>query len=555
MDRPIILIVDDIEDNRLVLKRTLYDRKDDFEFMEAANGKDAFKKALMYNPSLIIMDLMMPVMDGFEAIRTIRANDSIVQMPILVLTALDSTEDKVKALSLGATDFIAKPFDFTDLKARVDALTTFHLSLLKKEEELRDINETLTVKVDEKSKALQQTYLTDPMTALPNRSKLLRDIEKDEVESLMIIDVDAFSDITNFYGSKTGDELLIQIAMRLARLCLIDHACHDLYRLGGDVFAVTLGEKDIHTLAEAIQKSVKGSPFSIFDNHEINIFVTIGAALPGENLLHRAEMALKEAKSKKEDFRLYTENNALIKQYETNMLWTKKILQAIVEDKILPHFQPIVNLKTGLVEKYESLMRLMDSDGTIHAPGFFLDVAKRSKLYPQLTCIMLKKSFDVFKERDTEFSINISSEDITNETVVREIYRNLAAFPHKENVVFELLESDGIQNYDAVITFIDTVKAHGCKIALDDFGSGYSNFSHILKLNVDYIKIDGSLIRDIHNDPHAKAVVETIIGFSQKLGFQTVAEFVHCQEVMDTVRALGVDYVQGYHCGKPSDIL
>lgn len=555
MDRPIILIVDDIEDNRLVLKRTLHDRKDDFEFMEAADGKEAFKKVLMYNPSLIIMDLMMPVMDGFEAIRQIRANDSIIQMPILVLTALDSTEDKVRALSLGATDFIAKPFDFTDLKARVDALTTFHLSLLKKEEELRDINASLAVKVDEKSKALQQTYLTDPMTALPNRNKLLQDIEEGKVESLMIIDVDAFSDITNFYGSKTGDELLIQIAMRLARLCLIDHTCHELYRLGGDVFAVALSGENIHTLAEAVQKSVKSSSFDIFDNHEINIFVTIGAAQPGENLLHRAEMALKEAKSKKEDFRLYTEYNTLTKQYESNMLWTKKILQAIGEDNILPHFQPIVNLKTGLIEKYESLMRLVDSDGTVHAPGFFLDVAKRSKLYPQLTRIMLKKSFDVFRERDAEFSINISSEDITNETVVREIYRNLTTFPRKENVVFELLESDGIHNYDAVINFIDTVKAHGCKIALDDFGSGYSNFSHILKLNVDYIKIDGSLIRDIHNDPHAKAVVETIIGFSQKLGFQTVAEFVHCQEVMDTVRTLGVDYVQGYHCGKPSDIL
>jgi EAL domain-containing protein (putative c-di-GMP-specific phosphodiesterase class I) len=184
-----------------------------------------------------------------------------------------------------------------------------------------------------------------------------------------------------------------------------------------------------------------------------------------------------------------------------------------------------------------------------------MDIAKKSKLYPQLTVIMLRKVFGLFADQTADFSINISSEDITNESVVREIYDNLEKFPRKERVVFELLESEGIQNYGKVIAFIDRIKAMGAKIALDDFGSGYSNFSHILKLNVDYIKIDGSLIKEIHTDSHAPHVVETIINFSKKLDYKTVAEFVHCEEVKNIVTALGIDYLQGYHCGLPSPVI
>ena len=551
-ERPVILIVDDLEDNRLILTRAFKEFKDDFDLVEAANGEEACQAALIHNPALVIMDLMMPGVDGFEAIRRIRTDSRIVQMPILVLTALDSVDDKLRALELGATDFISKPYDMTDLKARVRALTSYHLLLMKKESELRDINTNLALKVEEKTNELSKIYHTDPLTSLPNRNKLIRDIAKGMIRSILVIDVDSFSEIVNFYGTQLADELLIQIGMRLARLCLIDHHCHDLYRLGGDLFAVSMTDDKVLQLADTIQNSIKTSPFKIFDDYEINLFVTIGAASGGDNLLYNAETALKEAKYRKEDFRFYDNTNNLAKQYENNVLWTKKILKAIANNSILPHFQPIVNLQSGRIEKYESLIRLVDEDGTVHTPAHFLDVARRSKLYPQLTCIMVQKTFETFKNRPVQFSINISSEDITNDMVVKEICNNLSVFPYKENVVFELLESDGIKNYDAVIAFIDHVKSHGCKIALDDFGSGYSNFSHILKLNVDYIKIDGSLIRDIHHDTHAKTVVETIINFSKKLGFQTIAEFVHNQEVLDTVAELGVDFVQGYHCGKPA---
>ena len=550
--RPVILIVDDIEDNRLILTRAFKEFLVDFDLVEAANGEEACEAALAYHPALVIMDVMMPKVDGFEAIRRIRTNAGIVQMPILVLTALDNVDDKLKALSLGATDFISKPYDMTDLKARVRALTSYHLLLMKKEAELRDINTNLALKVEEKTNELGQLFYTDSLTSLPNRNKLIRDIDGGAIRSILLIDVDSFSEIVNFYGTNLADELLIQIGMRLAHLCLIDHYCNDLYRLGGDIFAISMTDDNILHLADTIQANIKTSPFRIFDDYEINLFVTIGAADGGENLLYKAETALKEAKFRKEDLRIYDNMNNLAQQYENNILWTKKILKAIGNDSILPHFQPIVNLKSGEIEKYESLIRLVDEDGTVHPPALFLDVARRSKLYPQLTCIMVTKTFDIFKNQPVQFSINISSEDITNEIVVKEICRNLSTFPYKENVVFELLESDGIKNYDAVIAFIDHVKSHGCKIALDDFGSGYSNFSHILKLNVDYIKIDGSLIRDIHRDTHSKAVVETIINFSKKLGFQTIAEFVHNQEVLDTVSDLGVDFVQGYHCGKPA---
>ena len=141
--RPVILIVDDLEDNRLILAHAFKEFRDNFDLMEATNGEEAYHTARIHHPALVIMDLMMPGVDGFEAIRLIRTDPDIVQMPILVLTALDSIDDKLRALNLGATDFISKPYDITDLKARVKALTTYHISLVKKEEELREINANL----------------------------------------------------------------------------------------------------------------------------------------------------------------------------------------------------------------------------------------------------------------------------------------------------------------------------------------------------------------------------------------------------------------------------
>ncbi|MDD2358419.1 MAG: EAL domain-containing protein, partial [Thiovulaceae bacterium] len=192
-----------------------------------------------------------------------------------------------------------------------------------------------------------------------------------------------------------------------------------------------------------------------------------------------------------------------------------------------------------------------DNDGTIHSPIKFLEISKKSRNYAEITKNVIEKAFKTFENSDCEFSINLSAKDMMDRDISDYIYSKLASFSGSRRVIFELLESDGIENYSSVYAFIEKVKEYGCQIAIDDFGSGYSNFIHLLRLKVGMIKIDGSLIRDLDSDENAQMMVKTIVEFSNKLDILTIAEFVHSDSINKIVKELGVHYSQGYFIGHP----
>lgn len=244
---------------------------------------------------------------------------------------------------------------------------------------------------------------------------------------------------------------------------------------------------------------------------------------------------------------------AMSKEYEKNFKWSKRLKLAIEDDKVVPLFQPIVDTKTQKIVKYESLMRIKNEDGTYIAPVHFLELAKKNKMYHKLTKIMIDKSLKAFNGLDKQVSINISVEDILNEEIYNYIINKLAENKNSENIVFELIESEGIENFDEVLKFINNVKRYGAKISIDDFGTGYSNFEYLMKLQVDYIKIDGSMIKNIDTDENSIMITQTIVEFAKKMGIKTVAEFVYSKDIYDKAVELGVDYAQGYYFGKPSE--
>ena len=172
-------------------------------------------------------------------------------------------------------------------------------------------------------------------------------------------------------------------------------------------------------------------------------------------------------------------------------------------------------------------MRMIDENGEYLSPIHFLELAKKNKLYPKLTKIIIEKTFEIFKNIDAQVSINLSVYDVLNEDVYATIIEKLYEYKLGDRIVFELIESDGIENYKEVIEFINEVKKTGAKISIDDFGTGYSNFEYIMKLKVDYIKIDASMIKDIDKNINSQMVTETIIDFARKMNIQTIAEFVH----------------------------
>jgi EAL domain-containing protein (putative c-di-GMP-specific phosphodiesterase class I) len=239
--------------------------------------------------------------------------------------------------------------------------------------------------------------------------------------------------------------------------------------------------------------------------------------------------------------------------YAHNIEWIKRIKEAIQEDRVVCYYQPIFTNKNKKPTKYESLVRIIDRDGQAISPFFFLDIARKAKLYPQITQIIINKALDTFKERtDIEFSINLTIDDILSEKTVNHIYQRLESYPNPSRVIFEITESEEVTDYQVINKFIKRVKEYNVKIAIDDFGSGYANFEHILNIDADYIKIDGTLIKNINTNENSYIITEAIINFSKKLGRKTIAEFIHNQDVYNIVKELGADYYQGFYLGVPS---
>jgi len=248
---------------------------------------------------------------------------------------------------------------------------------------------------------------------------------------------------------------------------------------------------------------------------------------------------------------IYSKDLQLEKFYENNRIWAVRIKNALNDDRIVPFYQAIYNTKTKKIEKYECLVRLIGKDGKVYSPFYFLDIAKKSRQYLLITKKVIEKSFEYFKDKDFEFSINLTLEDIIDKNMREFILKKLHEYNIGHKVVFEIVESEEIVDFDEINEFIANVRELGCKIAIDDFGSGYSNFAYLIKLKADYIKIDGSLIKDILTNKNSEEIVSTIINFSKKQGFKTIAEFVSSKELFDKISELGIDYVQGYYIGEP----
>ena len=402
--------------------------------------------------------------------------------------------------------------------------------------------------------SLEYQFYHDELTTLPNRKKLIETLSLEDDAILMILNIDKFQHINDLYGDKIGNDIIKNTALIIKENVSKDAI---LFKLHADEYALYLPTagvyEEIKTLALHLANCIENHTFTISEN-EIYVNATIGVAYGTSYLLNYADMALKLAKKKRKKYLIYESSMNIEHDYEQNLKWSKKIKDAIENNRIEPLFQPIVDTKTSKIVKYEALMRMIDENGEYLSPIHFLELAKKNKLYPKLTKIIIEKTFEIFKNIDAQVSINLSVYDVLNEDVYATIIEKLYEYKLGDRIVFELIESDGIENYKEVIEFINEVKKTGAKISIDDFGTGYSNFEYIMKLKVDYIKIDASMIKDIDKNINSQMVTETIIDFARKMNIQTIAEFVHSQSVFEVVKNMGIDFAQGYYFGKPQKL-
>ncbi len=405
------------------------------------------------------------------------------------------------------------------------------------------------------NRELQRTATTDRLTGLGNRYRLDKELEKlaDESPALLIVNIDGFKNVNDLFGHASGDMVLASLAEVL--VTVMDEAfVQGVYRVGADDFAVLLrqaNENELSALAHALITVVQDAEFLV-RGHAIPVNISVGGSRQPP-LLETADMVLKHTKFGRSQYLEYQPTHNIEARAEQNLAVLKQLRDALQNNAVVPFFMPIMNLRTGQVDHFECLIRVRQSDGGHMHPGQFLEVAKESRMYGDLTRIMIAKSIDRFSNTSYGFSINLSIEDILDDAVTDFLFSLLEVNPGiGPRLTIELLESEEVLNYEAVSAFVQTAHGFGCKIAIDDFGAGYSSLRHLLKLKVDNLKIDASLIKDIHSDANSRATVAAIVQLARDTGIGIVtAEFVHSREVFDVVCQLGVDKAQGYYIGPP----
>ena len=410
-----------------------------------------------------------------------------------------------------------------------------------------------------KEKLIQQ-HFRDELTGVNNREALFHHIHIDRGNKLLILlNLVGFSEINDYLGYDVGDTLLKQIASFLIKS--FENKENVVFRINGDEFAVLLGKEDLNAfknIRDKIKKTIQNLEKKVFSikGYEVSVRLSVGVAFgESEEIYMQSHVALKEARIHNKVITFYDTNEALKAKTRQNIQVIQKIKAAIENDRIVPFFQGIYDNTLGKITKYEVLMRLQEENGNYLSPYYFLEQAKKTRLYEKLTKIIIAKSFAYLHDKDVTFSINLTKSDILSTSVKECLFSNIQKYQCAHHVVLEIVESEGIDNFKDISSFIHEVKALGCRIAIDDFGTGYSNFVYLSKLEIDFIKIDGSLIKDIDTNPTSVMTVETIIAFAQKMGYKIVAEFVDKQSVQDKLQSLGVDFSQGYLFSKPSPTL
>ncbi|RTE66553.1 EAL domain-containing protein [Amphritea opalescens] len=407
--------------------------------------------------------------------------------------------------------------------------------------------------------AQQQQLVTaleyDSLTSLPNQSKLKLTLNNCIAkQSLLLINLDNFRFINTAYGPAFGDLFLCEVASLLAE----QFPDAELYRINADEFALYYRRlTDLEQQVECFRRYLFTHSLMI-DNQRFSITFTIGGATGRTALLEQAIQAMSQAKALgKNRFHLYNAerdepDQALRREY---IGWNAMLHQALNDGRVVPYFQGVRDNATGDIVSYEALVRLEDN-GTVYTPYHFLHAVKLSGLFPTISRLMIDKGLAKIAGTGLMLSVNITEDDLLMEYLEAYLSEKTAQYGVKpEQLVLEILEGVSSAGKSSHIAQLCRLKALGYVLAIDDFGTEYSNFERILELHVDVVKIDAKYIKNIDTDSKSYEITRAIVFFARNAGIKTVAEFVHNEAVQKVVESLGIDYSQGYLFSEPAPTL
>ena len=433
---------------------------------------------------------------------------------------------------------------------------------ISKTGEVYYLDSTIKPILDKNENILEYMAIRHDVTDIMNPSRQLNDfIKTSELPMVILIKIDNYADIENFYGQEILQDMKDSFAKQLftfipnkAGLKNIFVLENGEYALAVDKTNCSIEDKKIHEWLVELQARVEDAHIKIGDlDYDVSIVISYAY---GEKVLENAKFGIKILKES--SHRVLFANNLADKEHLEaleNIRILKMVKKAIERKKIISYFQPIIDNKTQTIVKYESLVRLIDENDKVLAPFFFLDVSKRGKYYTQITSMVLDNAFKALALTDKDISINLSALDIEKENIKEKLFSLLTKYEGSANrIVIELLEDEAFKDFEVIKSFISKVKSMGVKIAIDDFGSGYSNFERLLDYQPDILKIDATLVKNIATSSFSYSTVKTMVIFAKEQNMEVIAEYVENEEIYKILCSLGVDYSQGYYFGKP-DVL
>lgn len=546
----IALAVDD-SPVELLMTKTLLERLG-FSPLTASNGEDALRLIRENSPYVVICDITMPGMSGLELLEATR---HFVQPPMFIMaTGLDDAEHAVTSLQHGAYGYLTKPIKEDALRQALQDAT------LRRQKELAA------------SQEYERLTKNDPLTGLLNKDAFLLTLTEhaqslrraDYPLAVFFINVDGMRYVNNTYGQHEGDRVLMHVASILKQSV---RPTDFVARYGGDIFAVALVGVDpgyVEVKAQAMSSDVEQAKITL-SNREHSLTITIGVAIgyariEMEPLINNADLALFLAKEKgRNEIYLYREEDEVHRRdFGTQFNNLETLKHALQEHRFSMHYQPIVHLKDGEPHHYEALIRLRDEAGSMLPPDVFIKVAEKFGLATKVDCMVVTACIQKLAElarsgNPAGLAINLSGKSVGNVELLGLIKRELAASGvDPARIIFEITETAAFHNFHLVQQFVRETKQLGCRFALDDFGVGFSSFYYIKQLDIDYLKIDGSFIRNLRDSVNDRVFVQAMVEICRVYGMRVIAEWVENVEIMSLLKDMGVDYGQGYHFGKPT---
>lgn len=519
----------------------------------AVDGEQAYAKTELKEYDLIITDINMPKLNGLELIQKIRAVNAYI--PILILSAYDDKDYFVQSIKYGVDGYILKPVELEQFYIMISKVA----KKIMLEKSLVEYQNNLEQKVEEKILELRRSYYHEHYTDLPNAQKLQVDMLKEDFSYLLLLDISNFSTINKEYGKVFANQVLAKTARSL------EHHIHKkakLYKVESDRFVILLQETELEELHQYCQQIV-----AFFDNKnvkiddvELNITFNIGISTKQANevdTLVNSEYALDTSKDLgSRHYEIFNENNSAFKDEKKAIKCLKTTRELILQEMIEPYFQPIINIATNEIQRYEVLARGVLSDRVVPPLDFILP-AEKLGLITSISRQIIKKSFDFFQDNENRFSINITERDLLDGYLCKFLKEKLALYKiDASRVTFEIQERITLaKDSEKISKELHNLKDMGFKIAIDNFGKEELNFSKLTGIDFDFIKLDGVLTRDLKVDKNSKKTLKAMVNFAKTLDIQTISEHVEDEEIYEILKECGVDFAQGFFLGKPKATL